>query len=72
MMATTRVELWTVSEAAHFLKMSESWVYQAAAAGRLPAVRIGRSVRFDGEALRQWVASQATKPAAVVHFPKKD
>jgi hypothetical protein len=74
MMATqTQVELWTVGQAAHFLKMSTSWVYQAASAGRLPAVRIGRSVRFDGEALRQWVASQATRPApaAVVHFPKK-
>lgn len=73
MMATqTQSELWTVGQAAQFLKMSTSWVYQAAADGRLPAVvRIGRAVRFDASALRRWVDTQATTPATVVHFPKK-
>lgn len=75
MMATTQTqsELWTVGQAAQFLKMSTSWVYQAAATGRLPAVvRIGRAVRFDASALRRWVDSQVTtSPATVVHLPKK-
>lgn len=62
-MTTTR--LWTAREAAEFLRMSLSWVYQAASRGELPSVRVGRALRFESAALALWVARQSA-PAKVV------
>ena len=46
--------LLRMSEAAHVLGLGKSTVYEMAAAGELPMVRIGRSVRIPAHALREW------------------
>lgn len=50
--------LWRVGDVARFLGMSKSWVYQRAAAGLLPYVKIGAALRFNPEAVREWVRRQ--------------
>ncbi len=45
---------------AEYLGVSESWVYQASAAGRIPCVRIGASLRFHPMEIRQWIREQST------------
>jgi excisionase family DNA binding protein len=39
--------LWTPADVATYLQASRSWVYQRAADGTLPALRIGGMLRFD-------------------------
>ena len=48
-------ELWTVEDASRYLKVSTKIVRREAAAGRLPARKIGREWRFAPELLRAWV-----------------
>jgi excisionase family DNA binding protein len=60
--------LWTVQEAARFLAVSESWVYTATRTGVLPAIRLGRVVRFDQAALRAWVRGE--RGGRVVQLPR--
>jgi excisionase family DNA binding protein len=60
--------LWTVQEAARFLAVSESWVYTATRTGVLPAIRLGRVVRFDQAALRAWVRGE--RSGRVVQHPR--
>lgn len=60
--------LWGPAEAAAFLGMSESWVYTAARSGVLPAIRLGRAVRFDPATLRAWVRGE--RSGKVVQLPR--
>ena len=39
---------------------SEQRVYECARLGLIPSVRIGRQVRFDEDALREWVKKGGT------------
>ena len=51
-------ELLTVNDAARFLHMTVSWVYEHTrddAEDRLPFVKLGKYVRFDRTDLRQYV-----------------
>jgi excisionase family DNA binding protein len=50
--------LWTVADAARFLRVSKSWVYSATAAGRMPCIRIGALVRFDPASTKAWAAGK--------------
>lgn len=50
--------LWTVAEAAAYLNLSKSFVYQASLCGTLSCVRIGSRVRFDPATLRAWVRGE--------------
>ena len=53
-------ELMKPSEVALMLRVSRSWVYDAAADGRLPAVRLGGPdgpLRFIREDVEQWLES---------------
>jgi excisionase family DNA binding protein len=50
--------LWTVREAAAFLKLGRNTVYEWAASGKLPSVRLGSRIRFLPSALRRWLAVQ--------------
>lgn len=59
--------LWDVGELAKFLKVSRSWVYQAAAAGNVPCIRIGAALRFEPEAIRAWMRGE--KGGRVVKLP---
>jgi excisionase family DNA binding protein len=47
--------LLTVNEVADALRIGVSSVYKAVAAGQLPAVRLGRSIRLSPEEVRRWV-----------------
>jgi excisionase family DNA binding protein len=51
-------ELLRADEAAELLGLGRSKTYQLMAAGELPTVRIGRSVRIPLAALRAWVAER--------------
>jgi excisionase family DNA binding protein len=59
-------ELLTVDEVATLLKVSRSWVYEhtrkrgTPRSGRLPHVKIGKYVRFEPRAVREFVARLST------------
>jgi len=55
--------LWKAEDLARYLQKSLSWVRQASAAGKIPTVRIGGSVRFDPDVIRAWVHGE---PARVI------
>jgi len=48
----------TVSEVSKLLGVSEKWVYQKAAAGKLPSFRCGLLWRFDPLQLAQWLGKK--------------
>jgi excisionase family DNA binding protein len=54
----TNEALWTVREAASFLKLGRNTVYEWAANGTLPSLRLGSRIRFQPSALRRWLAVQ--------------
>ena len=45
-----------VAEAADMIGVSTSKMYELLAAGTVPSVRIGCSVRVPADALKQWIA----------------
>ena len=45
--------LWTVREAAAFLRLGRNTVYDWAASGKLPSLRLGSRIRFLPSALRR-------------------
>lgn len=47
--------LLTVAEAAESLRLSRTRLYELVATGELPSVKIGRSRRVSGQALRDYV-----------------
>ena len=49
---------YRVSEAAERLGISRSKAYELIAAGKLPSIKIGGSVRVPAEALKEWIAQQ--------------
>ena len=57
-----REPLSKAADAAALWAVRTSWVYEAARAGRLPCVRVGRHVRFLRSDLEAWVAGQREQP----------
>lgn len=55
-------ELLTIGEAAKLLTISAKKLYRMAALGRVPHVRLGRSVRFRHEDLARWLQQQTVHP----------
>jgi len=55
-------ELLTVRDAAKLLTISAKKLYRMAALGRVPHVRLGRSVRFRQEDLERWIQQQTVHP----------
>ena len=53
--------LLKATEAGKLLGLGRSKVFAMVAAGELPSVRIGRSVRIPREALERWVRGQTTE-----------
>lgn len=45
-------------QAAWYLNVKTSWVYEAVRAGRLPCHRVGRHIRFTRIMLDDWLAEQ--------------
>jgi excisionase family DNA binding protein len=58
---TDRV-LLRVDEAAQLLSLGRSTLYAMAAAGTIPTVRVGRSLRIPREELNRWI-EQRTEQA---------
>ena len=52
-------EMMTISDVAQYLRLSESKVYELARSGSIPALRIGKSWRFQKDLLQQWVRKSA-------------
>lgn len=52
-------EIMTITEVAQYLRISEAKVYELARTGMIPALRIGKSWRFQKELLKQWVRKTA-------------
>ena len=50
-------EIMTVTEVAEYLRVNPQTVYRKAKAGELPAVRIGRAIRFWRQELEDWLRS---------------
>lgn len=64
-------ELLTVSEAARWAKVSESFLNKARLTGDGPSfVRLGRAVRYRPEDLEAWAAGSAAAPKAGAEVPQ--
>jgi excisionase family DNA binding protein len=65
--ATTPMEdlpaLMRVEQAARYLQVSRSKAYALVAEGRLPVVRVGRSVRINREKLLAWLERNTAEVA---------
>ena len=62
-------DVMTVSEVAEYLRVNPQTVYRKAKAGELPAVRIGRAIRFRRLELESWLKQGATKDLQAVSGP---
>ena len=50
-------EILTVRQVAEVLGIARNSVYQAAAAGQIPSVRVGRRILFARRSLESWLSS---------------
>jgi excisionase family DNA binding protein len=55
----TLAPLLDARQAAAILNVPASWIAAEARAGRIPHVRLGRYVRFNGEELMRWCAGRS-------------
>lgn len=58
--------LWTVEDIMVWAKVSRSWVYQRAAAGELPCLKVGGLLRFDPRAIKAFFLSGTTAGRKVI------
>ena len=52
-------QIMTVKEVADYLKVNERTVYRMAAAGKIPAFKVGGSWRFKQVELEKWIETQS-------------
>lgn len=57
-------KLMTADEVAEMLSVPTRWVREHTRSGLLPCVRLGRYVRYRGDAVDEWVAAQESGGAA--------
>ena len=57
--------LWTVGEAADYLRLTPDTIRAMARGGKLPAVKVGRSWRFPKSKLIQFVQAQQNWPLTI-------
>ncbi len=57
----TDEKLWDVNDVARYLRASRSWTYKAAAKGAIPSIRIGAMLRFEPNAIRDFVTTLASR-----------
>lgn len=55
-------EMLTVAEAAARLRISAKKIYRLAALGRIPHLRLGRSLRFRSRELDRWLSQHSVTP----------
>lgn len=54
--ATNEAHLWTVADVARYVNCSERHVWNLRRSG-LPSVKVGALVRFEPEAIKEWLRS---------------
>jgi excisionase family DNA binding protein len=54
----TEDRLLRPEQAAWYLNVKTSWIYEAVRAGRLPCHRVGRHIRFTRPMLDEWLVKQ--------------
>lgn len=66
------MELWTIKEAAKYLKMNEHLVCRLVEAGKIPAVKTGSHWRLDKNEVNDWLGSQMGELPAedLIHLEK--
>jgi excisionase family DNA binding protein len=62
-----RARLWNVQEAAAYLGVRPSWIYEACRARRLPVVPVGKHLRFLQEDLDAWIAERRIEARGGAH-----
>ena len=68
---STDDELWDANDAARYLKVSRSWIYQRADAGLLPSLRIGGLLRFDPAGVRAFARGETHAPKPLPFPPSQ-
>ncbi|MGB8347697.1 MAG: helix-turn-helix domain-containing protein [Ktedonobacteraceae bacterium] len=58
---TTQPLLLTVAQTSKVLNLGRTKIYELMKRGELPAVHVGKAVRFSYAALQQWVEQQTSK-----------
>jgi excisionase family DNA binding protein len=59
----SRDVLFTVEEAATFLRVNRKTVYEAVRSNQLPGVvRLGKAIRIGRAALREWIRGRSVPP----------
>lgn len=53
----------TVPEVSRLLSVSQRTIYQYAASGRIPALKIGSAIRFDPHELARWIRQREMQSA---------
>jgi excisionase family DNA binding protein len=57
--------LWLANDAARYLKVGRSWVYQRAESGEFPCLHVGALIRFDPATVRAFARGEI-HPARVL------
>ena len=50
-------KLLTIKEASHYLSFTDKAIYQLVHRKKIPVVKLGKTLRFDIDALNQWIAN---------------
>ena len=64
-------EIMTTAELAKYLKLHEITICKHAAAGKLPAIRVGRLWRFDKAAIDKWIKAGGESAPKTRKKPKR-
>lgn len=51
--------LWTIEDAARFLRLNPSTVRAMARQGKIPSIKVGRNWRFQKSSLAEWLAKNS-------------
>lgn len=62
--------LWTWRDVAAFLRIGRNAVYEMAANGDLPSLRVGSRVRFEPAEVRAWLDRQRAPDASLTALAK--
>jgi excisionase family DNA binding protein len=60
--------LLTAEELAGYLRVSRSWVYEAAREGSIPCIRVGALKRFDFDEVKAVLSGEKAMPSRVVRM----
>jgi hypothetical protein len=63
--------LWTVEDLMTWAQVSKSWVYQKAAAGLLPCIKLGGLLRFEPAAIKRFFLSGGVAQRKVIPLNPK-